>query len=391
MLSKNKYIYIDLIMLSKFGKNDGGRETWAYNFLPALIHDKKIKLNIFGYRLNTDEDNSNLLKQLDISNNINPIIITGKKNKFPKFISMLLKLKYFLKKFDKPKPNYTIAMGIFELIMILFNKRFSNSIRVVWLRSIFLNEKSYRIPNFLIKLAEKFEYILLKKVDIILANGDDIKAHYEQFGLNITVIKNGVDSLKWDMQPPIIKEVIKVAYIGRLSQVKGIESFMDLIKQIKNSSYSKKFEFHIVGDANNYISDVKEFENNDWITYHNSIENSKLPIFLKDIDVCVALTFASASGGGGGTSNALLEQMAASKIIIAWDNVIFKQLLNDENSYLVEQYSVEKLNTALLDIYYNNNVAINRAIQAQITSLEFTVESQIEKFEKLIANYYKGK
>jgi glycosyltransferase involved in cell wall biosynthesis len=387
----NKDIWIDLIMLSKFGKNDGGRETWAYNFLPALIQDKKIKLNIFGYRLEEEEDNTQLLVKLDRSNNkkVNPIILSGEKNKFPKFISMLLKLKSFLKNFDKPKPNYTIAMGIFELIIMLLNKRFSSGIRVVWLRSIFLNEKSYKIPNYLIKLAEKLEYILLKKVDIILANGDDIKAHYEQFDLEVIVIKNGIDAKKWYMKPPILSKTIKIAYIGRLSQVKGIDSYIELIEKVKKSIYANNFEFHIVGDANNYLEDIKKIEAKNHVIYHGSINNTDLVVFLEIIDVCVALTYVSSSGGGGGTSNALLEQMAASKVIIAWDNAIFQQLLNNTNAYMVEQYSIDLLESSLLDILNNPNNAIKRAIKANETIVPYSIGSQVNKFEKTINEFKK--
>lgn len=81
-------------MLSKFGKNDGGREVWAYNFLPVLLQDEKIKLNIFGYRTK-EEDNTQLLVKLDKSNvsQVEAILVTGKNNIFPKFLSMFLSLK----------------------------------------------------------------------------------------------------------------------------------------------------------------------------------------------------------------------------------------------------------------------------------------------------------
>jgi len=387
MAHKNKEYIIDLIMLSKFGKGDGGRETWIYNFIPELLNDNRIKLKIFGYKTKEDEDNTELLRKLDKThtNRVEAFIITGKKNKFPKFLSMLFQLKSFLKNFDRQKSDCAIAMGIFEVIIMLANKRFNNGLKIVWLRTIFLHEKSYRIPEILVGLARKIEYYLLKKADIIIANGDDVKAYYEQqYGLNITVIKNAVDAKKWDMSPVTSSEVLKVAYIGRLSKVKGIEPFMDLVKKVKNSSNAELFEFHIVGESNNYNTEVKKLQDEGLIIYHDRIDNEGLPVFLKDIHICVALTFASSSVGGGGTSNALLEQMAASKIIIAWDNVIFQQLLNVDIAYLVEQYSVSGLNTALLDIYSNQDEAIKKGISAKEAIRPYTIDAHVDQFRKLL-------
>ena len=47
---------IDIIMLSNFDRNAGGRETWLYNFLPELLEDKSIqRINLFGY---TNQENN---------------------------------------------------------------------------------------------------------------------------------------------------------------------------------------------------------------------------------------------------------------------------------------------------------------------------------------------
>lgn len=379
---------IDLIMISKFGRNDGGTETWFYNFFPALLLDRSIKLTIYGYRCEGDEDNTATIKKLESSgiHQFNPYFIKGKKNRIPNFFYMFRGLRKHLKKNNQKPPNITIAVGIFELIMMLTNQRFKNGLRIVWLRSIFLNEKSERIPKIFTGIGKKILCFLLKKTDVILANGDDIKKYYEELGLQVKVIKNGVNSIKWSMPPPELIGKIKVAYVGRLSKIKGIESYFELIKKIKESSVANKFEFHIVGDSNSYSSKVAVYEKKDWIKFHGNIENEILPTFLKDIDVCVAFTYSSNDGGGGGTSNALMEQMSAAKIIIAWDNAIFRQLLDNENAFLVKQHSISGLCKALQDIYENQDQAIRKGIEGKKTIVPYTIEAQIDKFKTLIAN-----
>lgn len=389
MTNQNDSYIIDLITMSKLGKNDGGTETWIYHFFPQLINQAPVELNIFGYRNPEETDHKADIIGFDDKGleRVKPFIIQGRKSRLPRFFSMFLKIKLFLKSFHKiNNPNCTIAIGVFELIIMLTNKRFNQGIKVVWLRSIFLNEKSERIPLMFKGILKKIISYLLNKVDYIIVNGDDIKAYYQAQGHEITVIKNSVNIKKWHMTPPHPSKTMVVAYVGRLSKVKGIEIFFKLIENIMQSINADKFQFRIVGDANNYLSQVKKIENNGWIQYHGIVGNDDLPKILKEIDICVALTFASNQVGGGGTSNALMEQMAASKIILAWDNVIFQQLLNDNNAYLVEQYSTQGLEKKLLDIYSNQNEAIKKGQNARTTIEPYTINSQLEKFIKVINN-----
>ena len=57
---------IDIIMLSNYGRKDGGRETWLYNFLPQLLEDASIqKIHLFGFKLKGQEDTIQALRELD--------------------------------------------------------------------------------------------------------------------------------------------------------------------------------------------------------------------------------------------------------------------------------------------------------------------------------------
>lgn len=375
-------VNVDLIMLSKFGKNDGGRETWAYNFLPELVKDKNILVNVFGYRNENEKDNSSILSILN-KEQIKPHILAGKKSRFPRFLMMLHRMFFHSKRLGTNRPDYVVAMGVLELIMVLLIPRFKRSHRVVWLRTIFIHEKSYKIPKYLIPLLRKLEFMLLRSADVLLSNGDDIKSYYSDYGLNVKVIKNSVDVSIWGKKPPKLSEVIKVAYVGRLNKEKGIESFIRLIEIISKTERSNNFQFHIVGDGASYLSQIEKLNSHN-VIYHGAINNEDLPEFLNTIDVCVALTFASPVFGGGGTSNALLEQMAASRIILAWDNIIFQQLLDDDNSYLVEQYSCDGLALALEDIYFNNNKAVEKAKKAKDAVTPYTISTQVSKFKDYV-------
>lgn len=378
---------LDIVMLSKFGKNDGGRETWAYTFLPALLEDPIIKrLNIFGYRLKTELDSKeDLLKISQTKGKINPVIFKGDSTIFPRIIPYILNIRNYNKKNKKQRSDLVLGVGgLFECLAILAVSRYRKTRKVLWLRSIFMDEKANRIPSYLDTFLRHCEILVLKKMDILLANGDDIKAYYEARGLKVKVIRNGVDFNRWNLVEFKKKKKIDIVYVGRLSKVKGIESFLGAITKIGANDRSK-FNFHVVGDADSYLKQVLEMEQEGQIIYHGLLENKDLPDFLKNKEVCVALTYSSLKGGGGGTSNALLEQMASGRIIVAWDNPIFQQLLNDQNSFLVPQYS----ETGLIDVFVKiheslEDVLLTKSNNAKMVAKRLSIPEMVQTFKNWI-------
>ena len=379
---------LDIVMLSTFDRDAGGRETWLYNFLPELTtleYFKKIRL--FGFKTPNQENYIEEILQLDPKlegkQRIFPILLEKEKAKLPTIFAMFKEFKKYIKRNNKP-PTYVMAMGILELWMVLRMKSYKSSKKVVFLRSIFSHEKAYRIPKFIRCLFLKYEIRMLKKADLVLGNGEDIKDFYAPHGIDIKVIKNGVAMACWKL--PIIKleSPIHIAYVGRLSHVKGIEDYLKLIKKVMIGEKAKHFTFHIVGDNDRYATQVAKLVNKGFVINHNIIPNEDLPLFLKKIDVCVALTYASKKGGGGGTSNAMMEQMAAGKIILGWDNRIFRQYLNDENSYLATQQSVEDLEFQLYAIHNDKQTAKEKASRAIESIRPYSYELNVAKFLEAI-------
>jgi len=385
-------VILDIIMLSTFGKQEGGRETWLYNFLPELLKDDKIiKINLFGFRTLAQQDNSELLIKLDPKGvgRIVPVILESAPSKYPKFVTMFTLLRKTLKNNDYVTPTHTMAVGgLFETLMLRFIKRFKKSIRIVWLRSIFTQEKAYRIPSYGMSTVRYFEKKNLNKAaHIIIVNGDDTKKFYSQYQFPIHTIKNAVNVEKWQMHSMEPSQVLHVAYIGRLSQVKGIDAYFELAKSIKKSELSSNFVFHVVGEANNFAKEVGELNKNNIVKYHGAIDNDKLPVFLKHIHVCVALGYVSEKLGGAGLSNALIEQMAAEKIILAWGNNAFNQILDETCAYQVEQYNQAELQNSLTKIFTQQKVALDKAKKAKQRVTPYTIEAHVAKFKKVLNDY----
>lgn len=381
-------IRLDIVMNSTFNSDVGGRETWLYNFLPELLKDTRFeKVTLFGFRMPDQEDFTNKLEsldpQVDGKKRLFPVIFKKERGRLPIAHSMYKCLKAHTQSIGNP-PDFVLAVGVFEMLMVLRIPYFKQAKKVVWLRSIFTHEKAYAIPKLLNRLFLNYELKKLKRMDVVLGNGDDIEEFYGSHGIHVNVIKNGVAMNKWDMPFPNFEDPIHVSYVGRLSQVKGIEDYLSLIEKIKLGPKADQFVFHIVGDNGPYASQVNDLTQKNFVINHNRIPNDELTAFLGGIDVCVALTYASSEGGGGGTSNAMMEQMAAGRVMLAWKNRIFSQYLDETNAYLAEQYSVEGLEQALYKLLDDRSEALAKSEKGKETIYPYSYALNVSKFKEAL-------
>lgn len=373
---------IDMIMMSRFGGSDGGRETWFSNFMSAIVADSDlIYIRLISLSLKSENVVDSYLGG-NIYENIE--IKTNKKNILPLNIIFILKL--FLKLFFKKKNNIVLGVGsLYEMLSILlcYPPILYKGKRIFWLRTITRKEFGNR-NVVLLNLIIFIEKLLLKYFfDIVITNGKDTGDFYEGIGVENIVIPNGVSKEKWYSSINNLKKNrINIAYIGRLEKNKGFIEFCEAAKFL-NLNKVDQINFTVIGDGT--LGTEATFLQNklDNFKYLGPIPNKSLPSFLKDIDVCVALTFYNEKQGGGGLSNALLEQMCAGKLIIAWDNVIFKQILNSENSLLVKEGDIELLRKAFLDCLILPQ--INLMVQkSQNTSLLYSSQVNKTKFIEVL-------
>ena len=76
--------------------------------------------------------------------------------------------------------------------------------------------------------------------------------------------------------------------------------------------------------------------------------------------------------------------MAAGRIMLAWNNRIFSQYLNEENSYLTDQFSVEGLADQLYAITKNKEQALIRAKKGKEAMYPYSYALNVSKFKKAI-------
>lgn len=380
---------MDFILLGNMSRSDGGRETWSYNFLPRLLAaDPDLRIRLFAQRTEGHRDTTpDLLAAMGETgrDRFEAVFFPARRGRLPLFFSMMFALRRHTQAKDFIPPRYSTSTGVMEMLMQLFSPKLRRARRVVWLRGIFMDEKAERIPAPLLPLARWLETWLLRSADLLLCNGDDIAAYYRRYGLDLKVIKNSVELGKWAIDPPRLGRPLRVAYIGRPTRVKGIEEFLAAARAIKAAPDAGAFEFHVFGDLPQTPLHVSAAAETGVIIHHGAVDNGALPTLLRDIDACVAFTHVSATKGGGGTSNALMEQMAAGRVIIGWDNVIFRQMLDETNAYMVVQGDVEDVVRAIRAIAADPAEAACRAARARETMAGYSYEAQMARYAAVTA------
>jgi glycosyltransferase involved in cell wall biosynthesis len=355
---------IALVMISNFGPGDGGRETWAYNFIPRLLECwPEAKLDVVGLRREGQPDNTALVEKL-IGSRGSVTFVESRRKRFP-VLSMLSAARGLL---PASAPDLVISVGsAMEQLVTLLSLSLRQAKRILWLRTILTHERAHQLPKWMAGIVSKMEALLLRSAHLLIANGEDTAAYYRQRGLDVSVIPNGVDTSRWRASPPKLKRPLRVLFAGRTVAVKGFPEFLEVAQRMGGP----EFEFHVVGDFAGK-----------GVIGHGALPNEQLPSIVGEMDVCVALTRQSAQGGGGGVSNALLEQMASGRVIIAWRNSIFTQVLDDSNAYLVPQGDVDAAAEALRSIASDPDEARRRARQAALDASRYSFDAHMAKFMK---------
>ena len=369
-------------MLSNLGPAEGGRETWLYNFLPRLMQRfPQLRLRIHGFRPDGDPDHRETLLGTVSAGDRNRIAIDfvdAKPSRRPNAFAFWTGLRRSAR--NSPSPRFVIAVGSWvELLAVLVSGAFRRSGKILWLRTIFVDEKAHRISPAARGLLRRTEDAILRRADLLIANGDDTAAHYRARGFDVTVIKNAVDLKRWTMAPPKLGRPLHVAFIGRLAQVKGINEFIAAARELAGN----EFVFHVAGDGP-ARDDALALERAGRLRFHGPLPNEAIPGFLEHMDVCVALTFAGSDlgrrSGGAGVSNSLLEQIAAGRVLLCWDNPGYLQVLDKKSAYLVKQGDIPAISEALMQIASDLAGASARAQRASELVRGYDFEAHMTLF-----------
>ena len=381
-----------LLMISNFGRADGGRETWAYQFLPRLLQrHPQLRVDVCGLRVDGQDDNRDALLAAIPEADRGRLGITflrAARNKVPNSVDLIRAVRG--SGWPAERPDLALGAGSFiELLAMMAAPRLRGVPKVIWLRTIYVDEKAGRIPAWLRRWARSIETAVLRRADLIIANGQDTADHYRRRGLAVEVIANAVDLDRWRMPPPKFETPIDVAFIGRMTAVKGAREFLELCRRIAAGPHSARFCFHTVGEGE-FSAEAQSLADAGLLVHHGTVDNSALPALLASFDACVALGFVSSGradgSGGSGLSNAVLEQLAAGRLLVAWDNAAYRQAVDERTAVLVPQGDIDALEQAMIAIANDPTRAETMARAGSMRAQDFGFDHHMVRFDSVVLN-----
>jgi glycosyltransferase involved in cell wall biosynthesis len=263
---------------------------------------------------------------------------------------------HLLKVIKKEKPN-----------IFLVNKHmFYTSFSILWLRllgkKVFTQIDTFpgivwfsksRFVNVILWLYSRTVGLLLLKLsDKVILLHEGLTPVAQRYGLNYTVIHNGVDFeeiKKAEPAPDLLSrknDEMRIVYVGRLESVKGWQDLLKVaLRVIKNND---KIKVYFVGSIKGKEDLVKRYQNKQIIFLGHREDIFSI---LKTMDIFVLPSYSE------GLPNALMEAMACGLACTA-SNVGGAKILiqNNKNGLLFEPGNLKQLQSRILALVNNSDL-----------------------------------
>ena len=271
------------------------------------------------------------------------------------FISAILGNKVILEAHDPIYERRNFELKIFE--KLVSNKHF---------------KKLVVISNILKNIYLKKGYLDHNKIQVAHDGADKV----ENFKNKINLLGN--------------KENLKVGYIGSFFKGKGIEIIASIANKINNN-----IEFHIIGGAEKDIEYWKNIIINKNVFFYGFVSHRKVSNYINSMDVCLLPNQKKLILSGVGDISSftsplkLFEYMSHKKTIIASDIKVFREVLNQKNSILVDPSNIDEWINAL-EVSKNYLIREKISNQALIDFEPYTWKNRASKIlNKVDKNYEK--
>ena len=268
------------------------------------------------------------------SENTFTIPIKGLKN--PSFmISSFLKSKF--------KKNFDIVHA-HNIPAALAMKNASGK-KILTIHGIFSEQINQLHGKSTGNVSKKYEIDALSWADAITVISKESMEYYSDLGFEITQIPNGLDHslIKNKEDRRFQKQVI---FAGRLSKEKGIETLIEICKEIPSDIH-----LIIIGDgpeAENIKKIELEHEN---VHYLGSVNHQQTISLIKGSDVLIQPSLSE------GISSTLLEAMACKTAIIASNVGGNVELIQDQKSgILIDSTDYQKFCENIVELISNSSL-----------------------------------
>lgn len=385
---------LHFVIFSPLLSHGGGRETWLNNILPPLanqIDGRRIYVHYFvdattiGEKINAFTLPNVTFVETQLPAPANKWTSVARLTHYCRDVLASLRN-------SADTQSTVIAVGTFYEGAVIRLARLTLRARpqlVIWIRGIWEKESSHRHGGLMQWITRFAESWFLRAADKIIANGQDTRAHYEELlGRHVEAIPNALDLNKFaNLQRPAFSDPVKrVTYIGRLSEEKGLPCFLSSIDDFALRYPELPVRFDIVGDGPLRPQvEASALRHPKLIRFLGPLKNEVIPTYLETVDAGVALTYSQQSGGGG-VSNGLLELIGARRLVIAWDSVIFRQVLNLDQAAFIKERAVSALADSYASLATDPKLNTERIAASTSVIAPYSLEAHVAHMLRYLAS-----
>lgn len=385
---------LHILVPSQLHITGGGIETWLIYFLRNISLKHQYQ-DIFVYGFQSAEK-VHTIPELEFNENVRFLLssLSKKRNGAANILNFVRTHEKSIKQNLNDNDHILIIGSVFlaPFLVRIRRLKYARKLKtILWVRSKTIGELKARKSKYVF-FAKLFEKKVIKNCDLIITNGKDTQDYYESIypkhKNKMYTVFNAVNFNKYSNikieNISILNKSLNVIYLGRYIKAKGFDSFIDSIQQLSSASgqnYSLKFISYGHGHLSECVGNIPLIDKGPYTQkeLHHLLEENHVVVFLNK------------SKNAGGLSHALLEVMAAGKIVIAWKNQVHCQILNNSNSILVEEGNINELSKAYIDLY--NNLSENESYynklreKARKTAEKYSEENHIEDFLRVVETH----
>lgn len=250
------------------------------------------------------------------------------------------------------------------------------------------------ISNLTAKIYKKLNIMDSQKMVGLIVISDVLKKIYlKEYNVKtskIFTLHDGVNLDNFTVQNDLLKNnCMNICYMGSLLKGRGIDLIVDIAKEDSTNIYNifggEKKEVKFWKNEINKLN-LKNIE------FHGHVMNSLVPSILEKHDILLMPYQTKVQVRGNEDTSSwmspmkMFEYMASEKVILSSNLPVLKEVLNENNSFLLKSDDYKKWLSCIVYISNNRKEAVLIAKNAKKDVLAYTWFNRARKIKRLISN-----